>query len=320
MKKTTFLFIAFLIAINLHAQDSLRLTLKLDGFKEKDRLTISLSEGGYRIPTDKEELTITRKLKSPEPVAIIYKSRVQSFWIDNNDIEVTISKSDFKKGIEVKGSPSERLWQQIISTPKEKRAQILEQHIDGKVAQSYLAGNSDDLLPEDKKRLLGMSGSETVDYTKYNVSLIGLDTKGKLKAGDPMMDFTASTIDNQITSTKDLRGKYILLDFAGTGCGWCWITYPQMAETLVQYKDLQVLTINQDYEHEKWQKIADSKKVDLPWPILWKAENKQEIFETYGVQVLPTYYLISPQGIILERWQGGKDERIERRLAKHSIN
>lgn len=319
MNKYAITLVLILISSSIYAQDSLRLTFKLDGFKEKDRLTISLSEGGYRIPTDKKELTITRKLKSPESVAIIYKSRVQSFWIDNNDIEVTISKSNFKKGIEVKGSPSEELWQLIISSPKEKRAQILAKYIDGEVAQSYLAGNSNALLPEDKERLLAMSGSETVDYAKYNVSLLGLDTKGKLKAGDPMMDFSASTIDNESISTENLRGKYILLDFAGTGCGWCWITYPQMAKTLVQYKNLQVLTINQDYAHEKWQKIADNKQVDLPWPVLWKSENKQEIFETYGVQVLPTYYLISPEGMILERWQGGKDERIERLLEKHGI-
>ena len=320
MKKTLTLLAFCLLSFNLTAQDSLRLTFKLDGFKTKDQLSISFSEGQFLLPTEKEEVTIVRKLVGPESMAIIYKSRFKSLWIDNNDITVTISKSGFKNGIDVQGSPAEDLWQQIVKAPKEERAKILEENIKTKMAQSYLASSSDRLLPEDQKRLLAMSNPKTNDLAKYNISLLGLDVSERLKEGDPMMDFIASTIDDQQTSTEDLRGKYILLDFAGTGCGWCWVEYPNMVKSLEKYENLQVLTINEDFSHERWRKMAEQRDINLPWPVLWKAENKKEIFAKYGIQVLPTHYLISPEGIILERWQGEKDNKLERALEKHKVN
>lgn len=314
------LLIALFASTSLNAQDSLRLTFKLEGFKAKDQLSISFSEGQFLLPTEKEEVTIVRKLAGPESLAIIYKSRFKSLWIDNNNITVVISKSGFKNGINVQGSPSEDLWQQMVKAPKKERAKILEENINTKMAQSYLASSSNKLFPEDQERLLAMSNPKTNDLAKYNISLLGLDVSERLKEGDPMMDFIASTIDDQQTSTEDLRGKFLLLDFAGTGCGWCWIEYPNMVESLEKYENLQVLTINQDFAHEQWQKRANQRNIDLPWPVLWKAENKKEILAKYGIQVLPTHYLISPEGIILERWQGAKDNKLERVLEKHKVN
>ncbi|WP_268123389.1 TlpA family protein disulfide reductase [Roseivirga pacifica] len=303
---------------SLSAQDSLRLTLKLEGFKEKDKLLIAFSEGTYNLPTEKEELTVVRKLEAPESMAIYYKSRYQLFWADNNDINVTISKSGFKKGLDVQGSPSEDLWQKIVKAPKEERAKLLEENINTKMAQAYLASRSNKLLPKDKERLLALSNAETNDLAKYDVSM-ARNISNTLKEGDQMMDFFASTIDGQETSTEDLRGKYILLDFAGTSCGWCWVEYPAMSQSLVKYQNLQTLTFNIDFRHEDWQKTADRREIDLPWPVLWKAENKQEIINRYGIDVLPTYYLISPDGIILERWQAGKVEKTIRKLKRYGV-
>ena len=314
----TFMLLFACATFSLSAQDSLRLTLKLEGFKEKDQLIIMFSEGQFNLPTEKEEIKITRRLESPEPMAILYKSKLQSFWVDNNDINVTFSKSGFKKGIDVQGSPSDELWEKIVNAPKIERAKLLEENIETKVAQNYIANNSDILLPDDKDRLLALSSSKTNDLAKYDVSMAH-NISNTLKEGDQMMDFFASTIDGQETSTEDLRGKYILLDFAGTSCGWCWVEYPAMSESLVKYKNLQTLTFNIDFRHEDWQKTADRREVDLPWPVLWKAENKQEIINRYGIDVLPTYYLISPDGIILERWQAGKVEKTIRKLEKYGV-
>ena len=45
MKKTLTLLAFCLLSLNLTAQDSLRLTFKLEGFKAKDQLSIEYSEG-----------------------------------------------------------------------------------------------------------------------------------------------------------------------------------------------------------------------------------------------------------------------------------
>lgn len=320
MKKYFTLTLFILLITSVSAQDSLRLTFKLKGFKAKDQLGIYFGEGSYSLPTDRDSLTIFRKLDSPERMTISYKSRIRSFWVDNNDITVEVSKEGIRKGFEVIGSSAEDFWQNLLSADQKERAKILEENIDRKIAQHYLAYLSHKLLPEDRERLLAMSDSRTEDMADYNISLLGSNKVKKLKVGDQIMDFTAATIEDDLVSTSDLRGKYILLDFAGTGCGWCWIAYPQMVELLSKRKNLQVLTINEDFFHERWQKIADSKNIDLPWPVLWKAENKRAILEKYGIQVLPTHYLISPDGIILERWQGAREGKLERVIEKYGIN
>ena len=93
-----------------------------------------------------------------------------------------------------------------------------------------------------------------------------------------------------------------------------------MSKTLVNYKNLQTFTFNLDFRHSQWQKIATQRNIELPWPVLWKAENKQEIIDRYGINVLPTYYLISPDGTILDRWQAGKVEKLIRKLEQHKVN
>ena len=137
---------------SLSAQDSLRLTFKLEGFSDKDLLTVSFGEGRIKIPTYKNEHVITRKLDQPVSLKVFYKSRVKSAWIDNNDIQIYVSKSKFSKGINVQGSPSEELWQKILSASKEERAILLEENIESNLARSFLATNSESLLPEDRDR------------------------------------------------------------------------------------------------------------------------------------------------------------------------
>ncbi|MBO6497052.1 MAG: AhpC/TSA family protein [Roseivirga sp.] len=320
MKKTLTLLAFCLLSLNLTAQDSLRLTLDLDGFNTKDEVYLILGDTAYKIDTSQDSFQLNRSIKEPRMAMIRFKSRAQTFWVENGEITVEVPKRGFIGGVKVSGSSSQSLWEEILKAPKDERAKILEENIDTKMAQSYLANRSNKLFPEDQERLLAMSNPKTNDLAKYSISLLGLDVSERLKEGEPMMDFIASTIDDQQTSTEDLRGKFILLDFAGTGCGWCWVEYPNMVESLEKYENLKVLTINQDFAYELWQKRADQKNINLPWPVLWKAENKKEIFAKYGIQVLPTHYLISPEGIILERWQGAKDNKLERALEKHKVN
>jgi peroxiredoxin len=304
---------------NLAAQDSLRLTIKLDGFKDKDELSVYLIDGQYSLPTDQSELTIYRKLDSPTRLSIYYKSRYKAYWLDNSDVEIFVPKSNFKNGVIFSGTAPQRLWDSLLTASQADKAKIIETNLENEVVKNFLALKSYTLLPEDEERLLAQTSDSIQKFAKYNSFSVDVDRGTRLKEGDRMMDFTASTIDKKITDTEDLRGKYILLDFAGTGCGWCWLAYPQMAESLVEYNNLQVLTFNEDYNFTGWQNIADKRNIKLPWPVLWEAENKREILKNYGINVLPTYLLISPEGIILERWQGGKDEKIERMLEKHGV-
>jgi thiol-disulfide isomerase/thioredoxin len=312
------LFTLLIISLtNLAAQDSLRLTIKLDGFKDKDELSIAFSEGQFNFPTDKEDITIVRKLNEPELMSFFYKNKYQSFWIDNTDMEVYIPKSGFSGGLVAKGSPSQALWNSILEAPQEKKASILEENIDNKVTHTYLATNSNALLPTDRERLLTMVPEDISDQAKYSLSGLDIDRKTKIKENDMIFDFTAKDADGNEFSTTDYRGEYLLLDFAATGCGWCWIGYPDLIEIKKEYPSLKVITYNEDFSKEGWSKQAERLKLNIDWPVLWEADDKREVFVKYGIDGWPYFFLISPEGEVLEAWFGSRKGRLVSALKKH---
>ncbi|KYG79568.1 thiol-disulfide isomerase/thioredoxin [Roseivirga ehrenbergii] len=309
----------FASSVSLNAQDSLRLTFKLDGFKDKDQIRIAFSEGQFNLPTDKSEIVISRKLNSPEVMSILYKNKFQSIWIDNNDIEVYIPKSGFVGGIISKGSPSQMLWNSLLAANKEEKAQILEKNIDHKVAHNFLATQSNSLLVKDRERLLTMVPEEISNQAKYGLTSVSaiIDRKTKIKENDIIFDFVAKDSNGNEFSTKDFRGEYLLLDFAATGCGPCWQGYPDMIEIVKEYPNLKVMTYNQDFSIKAWGKQAERLNINIEWPVLWESENKKEVFSKYGVDGWPYFFLISPEGKVLEAWFGSRKGRLISALKKH---
>jgi hypothetical protein len=190
MRYPIILTLFFLSHINLTAQDSLRLTFKMNGFKDKDELRVNLIDGVYNLPTDKNELTIFRKLDSPTQLSIMYKSRIKSFWLDNSDIEIYIPKSGFPKEITIEGSKSEDLWNSLLAASQTEKAQIIRDNMDSKVVQHFLASRSYTLLPEDKESLLAQTSDSIQKFAKYNSFSVDVDRGTRLKEGDRMMDFS----------------------------------------------------------------------------------------------------------------------------------
>jgi peroxiredoxin len=302
---------------NLAAQDSLRLTFKMDGFKDKDYLSIYLIDREYQLPTDNPELTISRKLDSPTRLSVYYKSRYKAFWLDNDVVEVYISKSNFAGRTKSSGSASQSLWDSLVAAEPEDKARIIEDNIESVVVHGYLAKNNNSLLPTDRERLLTMVPEEISDQAKYSLSGLDIDRKTKIKENDMIFDFTAKDADGNEFSTTDYRGEYLLLDFAATGCGWCWIGYPDMIEITKEYPNLKVMTYNQDFSIKGWEKQAERLNINIEWPVLWESENKKEVFSKYGIDGWPYFFLISPEGEVLEAWFGSRKGRLVSALKKH---
>ena len=318
MKKLFVPILLILSTASVVAQDSLRLTIRLEGFKKSDQLSIRIGGSGYNIPTSESEFQgIPIYLDKPQTGIVLFKNRFKSFWLENGDMELFISKSQFPKNVKISGSKSEELWNTILAANQDERAKILEKNIDHPVVNSYMMNSRPNLKPADLDRIRNMMSDEVNDFAKYNVTIFRYDKKEAVKKGDQLFDFVARTLNDEVIDTKALRGSYLLLDFAGTGCGYCWLSYPKMQELLPNYENLKVITFNNDYFIDKWEQIAERNNVDLPWPVLWKAENKREILEKYGVNIYPTYVLISPEGEILEYWRGSREEKLKSRLERH---
>jgi len=241
------------------------------------------------------------------------------FWIEPNATEIIVHKEGFPESIEVKGSESHTLYKSLrFAKDNEAFVKAFAKAPNNPVSLKHLNEffRFMEMETGQMRYLYEMVSDENkpkmVDMKAY------IDTRGipKVTIDRDIYDFIGTDAEGNSFSTKDYRGKYLLLDFAATGCGPCWTGYPELQAETAKYENLQVLTFNQDHEKELWQQIADKKEIDLPWPVLWEGEDKKEVFEIYGIEGWPNFFLISPEGKVLDTWMGSGNPHMPETLKK----
>ena len=120
----------------------------------------------------------------------------------------------------------------------------------------------------------------------------------KLQApGIEVADFTLPDINGNPLKLSSLRGKYVVLDFWGSWCGWCIKGFPEMKKYYEKYKGkLEILGIDCNDTPEKWKKaVADHQ---LPWLHVYNKKGEGDVTQQFGITGYPTKIIIDPQGRI----------------------
>lgn len=98
-------------------------------------------------------------------------------------------------------------------------------------------------------------------------------------------------------------GKYIVLDFWGTWCGWCIKSMPKMKETYAQLGSgtrVEFVGIDCGDTQDQWLATLQTQK--LPW-INLRAEG-DDIPLRYGIEAFPTKIILAPTGHVVARYTG----------------
>lgn len=123
-----------------------------------------------------------------------------------------------------------------------------------------------------------------------------------INEGDKMVDADLFDLKGNVHHLADYKGKHILLDFWSSGCGPCIMSLPEMKEIAEQYKDrLAVVSLNTD-KKKTWERA--SKEHEMTWSNLNDLQGTTGLNAKYGVQGIPSYVLISPEGVVLKKWSG----------------
>ena len=129
------------------------------------------------------------------------------------------------------------------------------------------------------------------------------------QVGSPAPDFTLKNETEKTYSLNDFSGKYVVLDFWGTWCGYCIQGIPRIKEYYSKYQDkIQFVSIDCKDNKQAWLKAI--KKYDLNWINLF-AEN-EDITDKYGVEGYPTKIIIDSEGKIVSKSTGESDEFYEK--------
>lgn len=131
---------------------------------------------------------------------------------------------------------------------------------------------------------------------------INLLPQSKIMPGDKMIDSDLYDLDGICHRLKDLKGKYILLDFWSRGCGPCLMSIPEMNAVQEKYKDkLVIVSLSSDTE-KQWREA--SSKHQMNWYNWNDMKQTSGLYLKYGVRGIPHYVLISPKGKIVAAWSG----------------
>ena len=123
-----------------------------------------------------------------------------------------------------------------------------------------------------------------------------------VKVGDMIPNLELKDTSGNTHRLQELKGKYILLDFWSNGCGPCVMAIPEMGEIAAQYADcLAVVSISIDTD-TTWREASQEH------PITWfnwnDGRGEQGIYAHYYQGGIPSYTLLSPEGVVVKQWVG----------------
>ncbi len=154
-------------------------------------------------------------------------------------------------------------------------------------------------------KFIDVNAGQTTGGANLEIDLgeTNLPEKKTLNIGDIAPPFETKTIGGQPLRLSDYRGKYILLDFWATWCGPCVGETPHLKAAFDAFGggDRFVMiglsldnTISAPTDYARKNNIKWIQGFLGPW-------GQSSITPSYGVDFIPSIFLIDPEGKIIER-------------------
>ena len=148
---------------------------------------------------------------------------------------------------------------------------------------------------------------ETIDYadntTQKNIVSEQKPTINFVEEGDMMADFELYDYDDKPHHLNEFlgNGKYTILEFSGLGCGPCQAAKPFLEKFYKDNKDrFEIITVSTDGE-KLWKRKPTG---EVSWHEWNDHKSAREISLKYGVQAIPTFFIISTDGKIEKKCVG----------------
>ncbi|MEJ5315900.1 MAG: TlpA disulfide reductase family protein [Tenuifilum sp.] len=187
------------------------------------------------------------------------------------------------------------------------------------VEVDYIRNNPDELysiitlrnitynsIPKELAKELYTSLSPKLQITKYGLVVKKfIEANKEVKVGDTAINFQLNDIYGNLVELKNFEGKYILLDFWASNCGPCRMENPVLLGNYKAYrnKGFEILGVSLDKNKNNWENAVKSDSM------IWTTVSDLKGFDgdvpiIYNINMVPTYFLINPEGIILEKIEG----------------
>ncbi len=127
----------------------------------------------------------------------------------------------------------------------------------------------------------------------------------KTQTGAVVPDIVDNDINGDYFRLSDLRGKYVILDFWGTWCGWCIRGVPQMLEYYNKYKGkIEYVSIACNESRGVDYVAGVVEENNMIWINLLNGEGDKDYVKMFSVTGYPTYILIDTEGMVVQTYVG----------------
>ena len=263
------------------------------------------------------------------------------FWKENKQLHIlaengklmsaVVEGSEIQKQVDVLDASKQQLKTRLDSIkteykslPKEDKEERTAMRNKGKEIEqaitdvdiNYVKNKPDELysayalktlmlytIPQEQTKELYDNLSIDAQSSKYGVKVKRfLDLSQNLEIGDKAVDFQLPDLDGNLVGLSNFKDKYILLDFWASNCGPCRMENPNLLKNYRAYRDrgFEIISISLDKRREDW---ANAVKKDS---MIWTTVSELKGFDgdvqlTYNVYFMPTYFLIDPNGVIIDK-------------------
>ena len=232
-------------------------------------------------------------------------NEAQKGWEATNDSLKTVVTAIQRAQAEKQSPDSIQLLVGQIQTLGQRIADLqvdyIRQHPDEDVSV-YLLGSTGERLEEalaligNKAKNGALSGFYQFLDNMVKKEQAREEAAKKVVEGAEAPDFTLNDLNGQPLALSSLRGKYVVLDFWGSWCGWCIKGIPDMKKYYEKYKGkLEILGIDCRDTEEKWKAAVE--KHELPWLHVRNAGDP-DVSILYAIQGYPTKIVVDPEGKI----------------------
>ena len=143
-----------------------------------------------------------------------------------------------------------------------------------------------------------------------------LDIMSRTSVGQKVMDFTQNDMEGRTVQFSGFnKGHYILLDFWASWCGPCRAENPNVLKAYNRFKsrNFEILGVSLDDNGTKWKEAVT--KDGMPWMQVSDLKGwKNIVAQQYGIQAIPSNFLVDPNGVIIARDLRGM--ALEKKLAE----